>query len=362
MRGTAIHTAAVAGVAACLAVATLASAGCVGEAARAKALSDGPVAVVLVQTKSGSELDVVDLPKMQLVERVKLRSLCLEMDADERSRTVVTAQCGGPDRSADDAAGIYRLGERKVRYVELGTPNPLDVSVAGDVALLVHGFERNGRLVTTRVDVKSRRVLGHETLGAGALAPRTWLGGFAVPEIDIAGGPAACDLVAIGRDGRSRAFDSLDAQWAALVAPEARAEGFLRMIVRRGTARGDASWALALVGPNGVESETPLQALRHGVADACMWRGRLVVADADGIDMTDPGDTIQILDPATGEQVRALRIPGGMPAAIASWQEGLLVADGVSGDLLEYSPDGQLRSRMRLGGSPVGSAGLVVVP
>jgi len=84
------------------------------------------------------------------VRRVKLRSLCLEIAADERSRTVVTAQCGGPDRSADDAAGIYRLGARKVRYVGLGIPNPLDVAVAAGRVERQRGASGTGLLCRLR--------------------------------------------------------------------------------------------------------------------------------------------------------------------------------------------------------------------
>lgn len=363
MRGKGVRAATAVAVACIALLAALACGGCRSEASHAKASEDGPVAVVLVHTKSGSELDVVDLSTMRLARRVKLRSLCLEIAADARTRTVVTAQCGGPDRSADDAAGIYRIGERKVRYVELGIPNPLDVATAGGVALLVHGFERSGRLVTTRMDVATQHVLGHGSLGPGALAPLAWRDGFIVPEIDVASDPLACSLVAMDRDGRASALGSLDARRAALVAPEAGAAGPPRLILSRASEPGsDASWSLARLGASGIESEAPISALRYGVADACMWGELLAVADADGVDMSDPGDTLWVFDPGTGEQKLALRIAGGMPAAVASWQGRLLVADGVSGDLLEYASDGRLRSRLKLGGAPVGSAALVVVP
>lgn len=78
--------------------------------------------------------------------------------------------------------------------------------------------------------------------------------------------------------------------------------------------------------------------------------------------MANPGDSVRVFDPRTGEEFRRLRIAGGMPAALATWDDRLLVVDGISGDLFVFNDEGRLMKRIRIGGVPIGSADQVVIP
>lgn len=335
-----------------------------------------PVAVVLVQTARGSELATIDLARMRLVRRVRLRSLCLSIDGSSLRRLVATAQCGGPDRSADNAVGLYRPGERRVRYVGLGIPNPLDVAVAGPRALVIHGFEQDGELVTSLLDLDRLRLMGRGRVGALALEPARQTGRLLVPVPRphsgeaSRGAPPQCAIVEVDRDGSTSVAQTVSAASAVVVSADGATsrEGWVlyttgtpadsgrsaltRWAIRRIGSPGEHGGRAAVVGP-----------LEHTVEAACEWGQHVAICDADGVDMSDPGDRVLVVEPVSGQVVRTLRLEGGMPAALATWRGHLLVVDGVSGDLVVFGPrSSQPVARIRLDGVPVGSGDVVVFP
>ena len=162
--------------------------------------------MALVQSRGGSELVAVDLERFVVVRRTRLRSLCLSIDGDPSVRVVATAQCGGPDRTADHACGIYEVATGEVDYVELPAPNPAEVAVCGGRALLVHGFEQGGRTYASAVDLAERSLVATMALPAGTASPARWGPGFAAvaPSDDGAallrideGGSAATTVTAL---------------------------------------------------------------------------------------------------------------------------------------------------------------------
>ncbi len=346
---------------------------------------DAPLTVVLVQTARGSELVSVDLARMQVARRMKLRSLCLSIATPVGSRTVVTAQCGGPDRSADTAAGFYQPDSGAIDYVDLGVQNPLDVCAAAEQAMFVHGLEQRGGLVTSRMNLtEGRRAktvvaagdrVRRGSIGARALKPEVVGSQTIVPELDVDEDGVARLVALPNLTGTARIVATLTADWCGVVSGVRSRPGPIWAITRtddqatddKGAAASGRSsrWALVTIAPGSAASAIAtiaLPPLEHGCADSCIWNGRLAIADASGVDMANPGDSVRVFDPRTGEEFRRLRIAGGMPAALATWDDRLLVVDGISGDLFVFNDEGRLMKRIRIGGVPIGSADQVVIP
>lgn len=335
-----------------------------------------PIAVVLVQTAQGSELATIDLGRMRLVRRVRLRSLCLSIDGSSSRRLVATAQCGGPDRSADHAVGLYRPGERQVRYVDLGIPNPLDVAVAGSRALVIHGFEQDGELVTSLLDLDSMRLPAHGRVGALAREPARQTGRLLVPVTrrftgeTSRGAALRCAIVEVDRDGSTSVVQTVSASSAVVVSADGARSGGGWVLCQVGTptdkdSSGHTRWTIERIGGRGENGgrAADIEPLEHTVEAACEWGRHVAIADADGVDMDDPGHRILVVAPQSGQVVRTLHLDGGMPAALATWRGYLLVVDGVSGDLVVFgSRSSRPVARIELDGVPVGSGDVVVFP
>ena len=103
-----------------------------------------------------------------------------------------------------------------------------------------------------------------------------------------------------------------------------------------------------------------ITAVTHGVFQMCVVEGEVALADADGLDLANPGRSVRLLDARTHTPTRTLAL-SGMPAALAAWEDRLLVFDGITGELLLFPPHAERPSRrLRLGGAPLGTGDLVV--
>ena len=329
---------------------------------------DGPVAVVLVQSRGGSELVVVNLERFVVVRRTRLRSLCLSIDGDPSARVVATAQCGGPDRTADHACGVYEVATGKVEYVELPVPNPAEVAVCDGRALLVHGFEQAGRTCASAVDLARRSVAETLALPAGTASPARWAPGF------VAVAPSENGAAMLGIDGGASLTTTITTvpdPVVTAVASGGAADGD-RSLLACGTERavlGPGSrpirwpaWRLRRVPANGSRwsRSSAVAGVTHGVFQMCVVGDEVALADADGLDLTDPGRCVRLLDARAHTPTRTLALPG-MPAALAAWEDRLLVFDGITGELLLFPPVSTRPSRrLRLGGAPLGTGDLVI--
>lgn len=329
-----------------------------------------PLLVALAQSSRGSELVSIDPRRMRVVRRTRLRSLCLSIAAS--GRRVVTAQCGGPDTAADRVAGIYTPDTGRIDYIDLGVQNPLDVAANPTRALIVHGLEQEGRLLTSVVDLRSLSVT-HTTAGSGALKPEADGPAVLVPEVEVGESPTGAApvtrLVALGGGRSPSVTATLSATWCRIVTGGSPTSGKVRLIVRRHGRASEASgseaeWSVVTVhgvGTGAKLATVRLPELEYGCADACMWRGMIAVADADGIDMARPGDTVRVFDAETGDERLRIPLKGGMPAALAEWHGRLFVADGVTGDVYAFDARGHEVGRAGVGAVPVGAADLLVL-
>lgn len=329
-------------------------------------LTDEPVAVVLLQTARGSELVVVDLEHFEIARRVRLRSLALSIDGDVSARAVVTAQCGGPGPAADSAVGVcYPDRSDRVHYVDLAAPNPVSVAVGDGRAFVVHGFEQEAGLVTSWVspaELRSRPgphlqpTAGRPSrVGEHTLVP---LG----PAFEVSGETSAsAGALARASSGSVRTVAALPFEPSAVFGTD-DAGGEVLCVGSRDATQSDRRWELARIDVHSGEilTQADIPGVAKAVFEACVWGEEVVLADADGLDLNDPGDCMLVLDARTLRVRRAIEIDG-MPAALGLWGARLLVVDGINGRLLLFEPGGSTPERvLELGGSPGGTADLVV--
>jgi len=346
-----------------LAVLMAAPSGCTSAPSRPDWSRD-PIAVALSQDAGGSHLIVIDLRKFEVVRRVRLRSLCLSIDGDNESRTVVTAQCGGPDRAADNAAGIWRPAQDKqVRYVPLDVPNPTSVAARDGRALLVHGFEQPEGVCASTVDLRTRRLVQRGHLPPMALRPETASAAVWIPVAACADASGAVCEVVDTSCGETVA--ALSAESATVVADSSSGPGASAWIVHR-TSRLGHDWSLTRFvqqgrGPDRAASPSVrVSGVRKGIYEACKAGDTIALADADALDLSDPGRDVLLVDARSLRQTGRIRVKG-TPSALRSWGETLLVLDGLRGELLLFEPgETTPRRTVSLGGSSLGTGDLTV--
>lgn len=125
---------------------------------------------------------------------------------------------------------------------------------------------------------------------------------------------------------------------------------------------GHGEWALMRIDTDSgaIVAHAEVAGVEKGVFEGCSWGGDLALADADGLDLDDPGSRILMVDSVSLESERVIEVEG-MPAAMRSWRGKLLVVDGVSGRLMLFARGASSAERaLELGGNPGGTADLVV--
>lgn len=316
------------------------------------------VAVVLLQSRTGSELAVVDLKRFSLVRRVKLKSLCLSIDGDAPSRTVVTAQCGGPGNEAGWEAGLLALGkDRSPRYVRLPVPNPSDVAVSGGLAHIVHGFEQAGGTCVSTVRLPKGRVVAHRHVSKSSQRPEASSGVVLLPVAGetLAEGGAPGGVVVLSASMPATLPSTIPATAVTVLA----GSGKQRRVVARSV---DGTWFLRSLDVRAGRTSAPvaLPTVEKGIFVAAAAGNRAALADADGIDLDDPGRTVLVSDDVATGRWRRVQVAGS-PSALAWYGKRLLVVDGLKDRLLEFGPGATEPSRrLELGGLSAGTADMVV--
>ena len=330
-------------------------------------LAEAPVAVVLHEDGHTTRMSAVDLSSMKVLSSHKLRSQCFSMDGDIASRVVITAQTGGIGPDADDAAGVWDLAQDQVHYVTLPYPNPSSVVVARDTGYVLHGFQLGDSLVLSTVRLTGGNRIATGTVSEWAQDPESVAGGVYVPvsasrnakdgytassgSIEyLTGSLTESRVVEIARRAMRIVADPLDSKNLILLGsvgdPEPGSPGKWRITrIDRATGR--------------ILEDQPL-VLEYGVMSVCAVGDALAIADANGLDMEDPGGSVLILDGKTLGERRRVQVQG-MASAVAAWGERLLVFDGVKGDLALFATgSGQLIQKLQLTGGGGGTGDIVV--
>ncbi len=333
-------------------------AGCTNAPDVRRRVADAPIAVALTGQGQRAYLSVVDLESGEVIRRTRLRSMAGEIDGDSRTRTVVTAQCGGLGRDTDVAAGVYDTETGRIDYVDLEVPNPLSVAVEGSEAVLAHGFWQDQGACMSRVNI-ARRTLTEKFHIADTAAVLFRQGDALLTGLTKGEGAAPRTTLFDVSKGASESVEAsvpLCAVRAVEGAPRTTVIGLDSM----DTSDGHMIYEFSADGS--VRRQAHIEGLKKVPIGACRFGDRIAVADADGIDPADPGRRVVMLDAETFEPRGSIEVEG-MPASLDAWGDKLLVLDPLSGELLIYGPDGgEPTKRIELGPERGFTADLVVFP
>lgn len=320
--------------------------GCVGSAEGGRAI-EGPVLAVLAY--SPDEVILIEPESLSVIKHVRLRSMGTDPVALPGRRTFVTAQCGGVGDEADDAIALIDLRQSgRVRYVDLPEPNPGQVvAVHGDAVLVSCGMWDPDGIPVMRVDLEGGATVSRATVANAydrlvVAAQSLWTIGPEGPEIDtpvFTTRRTTLDLAAsqvVPVDGEPL-----------LIAPDGES----------------TSTILAVRITGGVTSVSRLSAVTLEVIDSCavdglrngIWQvveagDLLVLRDSSGVDMSDPGGPLIVLDRATLRELRRIDV-GGSVASIAAIGTTLYAVTWDSGELVKVDPvSGAVLQRVLLKG------------
>lgn len=302
-----------------------------GVAAPAEKGPTGPIATVLVPAIGGSELVAIDLEAGRVARRIPLRSLVTDIAVDASTGLVVAAQSGGIGGDADNAVSIADVRTGAVRYVTLPTRDPGDVACLGGRVFVLHSVLEASGSVVTAVDVNSGKVVGGGHVeGCGGL----WAAAAGAVWTTSGDGRELPALARLRSDGQGAAvslssgspvFGIADANGGiALLGPsdpsESSREGLVRLFdpVRGSIVASVRSTELV---------RPPRQAV--GVAE------RIIVGDWNGDE--PEGRILEAFDATTLRRLGSLKVDG-IPCALATWGDRLLVVDRAGGRLLVIDP------------------------
>lgn len=324
-------------VAACVAVCV--SAGVIAGCSRsARSDRPGDRAAVLVRGDKGT-LIVVDLRTGEVVSRARVRSLALDVEADQDDGSFITAQCGGPGAANDHVLGIHDpRREGRVVYAKLPYPNPYTVLPLEDhVFFVMNGFADARGMVVGLFDANERRIVRD---------------GRVTPLLDapvLAGG--ALWSVAMDQRKRRAMLVRIDPRTlkervvARSVAPSLRLYG-------SGEGSGPVYGVSIVDGePPGVvvrisrftdicrgqETTVALHELTDGPGRGVVVGDTLALADFTDVMASSRGGRVLLFSEKRGAQPIEVAVPGG-PVALTAWRDQVLVLEQRTGRLLAIDP------------------------
>lgn len=330
-------------------------------------LERAPLAVVLHEDGLHTRLSAVDLSSMEVVKSRRLRSASYSIDGDSSGRTVVSAQAGGVGPDADDVAGVWDVGSDHLDYVTLPYPNPSSVTVAQGVGYVLHGFQVGDSLLLSTVNLAAGNRVTTGTVSEWAQDPEE-VGGevflpvsrshATMPGYSVSAGSierldrslVESRVLDVARGAARLCLDPLDSRNMILVGtvedPGPGSPGKWRITrIEQATGR--------------VLDDREID-IRYGVMSLCAVGDELVIADANGMDLGDPGRSVAVIDARSFVERRRIRVTG-TPAAVAAWGSKLLVFDGIENELLVYGGSSDRPShRLRLASRGRGTGDVVV--
>lgn len=118
--------------------------GCLGN----RSVQNGQQRSLLAVLCFDKSIYIIDAEKMEVLNRVKLRSLCLDFTAGKDDK-IYTSQTGGVGTDADDAIGVVDVRRGKVeRYINLKAPNPGAIAYKNDKVVVINGIMlKSGNLI-----------------------------------------------------------------------------------------------------------------------------------------------------------------------------------------------------------------------
>ena len=275
----------------------------------------GPTVGVL---ETRGRVHLVDLESGEVRRTHRLRSPAYDIDADPDTGFFVTAQSGGVGNEADDRLGVVDVrGPRGVRYVKLPMPNPGGVAVVGNGRVVLdHGIQEKEGMFVCLADTKSMSVVRSGHVPDNNTPMRV---------IDGVGWASCVDM-----DGRASLrrvnTETLDSE-------EVLGGGDFPIIWDSGP-EGLYGWLIEEPGKarvarfhpkTGAVEASASVAFEDGPGAMVTSRGRLVVADFTGEDLDRHGSRLLVIDPATLEVEREIRVPGG-PCDLKAWRDRVVVA------------------------------------
>lgn len=320
-------------IAVCLGAGT--AAGCSRAAPPERA---GDRAAILVRGEKGT-LVVVDLATGSIVSRARLRSLALDVEADQDDGLFITAQCGGPGNANDDVLGIYDPARGgRVSYVKLPYPNPYTALPLGrDRFFVMNGFADGAGMVVGVFDEGARRIVeqGRVTplLDAPVLAGGS-LWSVAVDRRDRAGMLVRIDprtlqesVIARPVDPSLRLYSSVDGTGPVYGAR--LVEGEVPGVVVRISRFTDIGRAL--------ETTVAVHEFADGPGRGVVVGDTLAIADFTDVVPGSAGGRVLLFSGTPGSPPIEVGVPGG-PVAMTAWRGQVLVLEQGSGRVLAIDP------------------------
>ena len=328
----------------------LAAAACVAAAGAAGCNQSEPVSgpVIGVLSYAPDRIVLVDPVALSVVGEVPLRSMGVDLTALSEPRGFATAQCGGVGSSADDAVAVVDLDDPPVaRYVDLQSPNPGSVEILPGGALAVgHGLVVPDGSVCSLVDPVDRVLVAERTLGNVAGSPVAaagflWTAGAEADDLasaDVTLRRTSIDLatsVVVDRPGPGGCLVAAD---------PCGADSLLRVTSGGGEATVERLDAASLTPTASVR----LTGLSDRISSVTAAGAYLVLVDATGEDVSDPGGPLIVLDAVS--LAEAGRVDAGGSISEVTALDGLLYAVTWStGELLEIDPvAGEVLRRMTI--------------
>lgn len=299
---------------------------------KGRAALDSDTAVVLL-SDADSELVTVDLLARRVGSRHPLRSLSLSIAADQKTRSVVIAQCGGVGSDADDVCGVLSSNALAVEYVDLGIPNPLQVVASNGQAVLFHGFEQEEGLVVSSVGIADRslRPMRHVPSASGYLV------GAPTGAYDFVNGGESIPYSRMMHLPESGSPSDV-ATITAAITNAAVADETIYATGIRSYSNPEQDGFLFRLSPDGkIEREARLLDIQAPLTDIECLGDTIALAENDHADPEESSARVLFFDRETFEPRGVVRFAQA-PIAITTWGEHLLVVDGSKGELHVFEP------------------------
>lgn len=309
----------------------------------------GPVIGVL--SYAPDRIVLVDPVELSVVGEVPLRSMGVDLTPLSRPRGFAVAQCGGVGSSADDAVAVVALdGPPVARYVDLESPNPGSVEVLPDGTLAVgHGLVVPEGSVWSLVDPVDRVLVAEWTLGnvtGSPVAAAGFLWTLGVEADDLAGGDVTLRRTSIDLT-TSAVVDRPGAEGCLIAADPLGPATLLRVT----SGRGEALVERLDAGLLATTASVRLTGISDRISSVTAVGSHLVLVDATGEDVSDPGGPLIVLDAASLEEVGRIDA-GGWISEVAAFNGFLYAVTWSTGELLEVDPAaGEVLRRMTIPGA-----------
>lgn len=276
---------------------------------------DGTTVGVL---ETRGRVHLVDLESGEVRRTHRLRSHAYDIDADPDTGFFVTAQSGGVGGEADDRMGVIDArGSRGVRYVRLPEPNPGGVAVVGDGRVVLdHGIQDKEGMFVCLADTKSMSVVrsGHVPDNNTPMRVVDGVGWASCVDMD---GRASLRRVNTETLESEEVLGGADFPIIWDSGPEGLYGWLIEEPGKARIARFDAK--------TGAVEASASVTLEDGPGAMVTSRGRIVAADFTGEDLDRHGSRLLVIDPATLEVEREIRVPGG-PCDLKAWRDRVVVA------------------------------------